>query len=145
MDSENALLSGQQARIATPAKKPSLQNLGANFGDFGAHVDAMWGHFGQCRLCIVKKQPKYTPPKHSPRWPWRRDGIKSKNTPKHNHSTKTLSSMAGKAKRNEKSPRRPCTHKVLRASQSKGVAPLAELYEMMMFLRKLPTRRQERH
>ena len=80
-------------------------HLGANFGDFGAVLKAIWAHFGPC-WGIVKFEPTDTPPRRSP-WPWRWNRIKSKTAPKHKNSAKTQTCMAVKAKRNQKSTPNP--------------------------------------
>ena len=73
-------------------------------------------------------------------------------TPKHKNSAKMLSLMAVKAQRNQTSKKSifktlsPVALQPQRlARQPKLRPPLAELYEMTMFLRNLPARRQEHH
>ena len=91
-----------------------------------------------------QKQPTDTPPKRSPPWPWRRRRMKSRTVPKHKNSAKKLTCMAVNRQNVTKNPSEihlqntppsgPAALNLFPGRRNKG-PPLAELYEMTMFLR----------
>ena len=127
---------------------PRWCHLGANFGDFGAVLKAIWDHFRPCYFDILKNNPKLYLQNALPSGPRRRNRINTKNQAKTKISSKTLIPMAVTAKRNQKPTQNPPSKRFPQwpCNSAQKIPPsLAELYEMTMFLRKLQARRQEPH
>ena len=143
-----------QPEMLSPSRTNILSGfLRAMLAPFGVEVRLSYGHVGAILgpisatlgLCSrlygiisgmlprhCQKQPKDTPPKRSPEWPSRRSKIHTKNQSKTEISSKTLTCMAVKAKRNQKSTQNPpskrslqwpCSLHLLRGRQNKGPPP----------------------
>ena len=102
-------------------------HLGANFGDFGAVLKAIWDHFGPCCFGIVKNNPKIH--LQNARLALKAKKNQIKNRPKTQNFAKTQTCMAVKAKRNQKSlqnppskcsPQWPCSLNLFPGRQNKG-------------------------